>query len=594
VLTPLTRKPREIRYLTYDIEWYPESLEVRVVGLYDGQSYKPFYSVKDFLAFILTSRFAGARFYAHYGGRFDIVHLLPTLLEGGYKVELYLSGSSASRVIVSDGRHKWLLCDSKFLLADAAGNKGTALRSLGKLVGLEKGECAFDAPIAELVEYNRLDCIILYKVLTWVYDICLDLGCEFRFTLASLALDLFRRRFLKGKISTGEGVNSFASKAYTSSRVEVIRPVLHGGACFDVNSLFPAAMSCAPLPGNLIRVDRDIGDMTIAHCRVSVPDGYIPPTPVRYGASIFFPTGQWDGHYTTDDLQLLEDYGGRVVRVYEAHHFEKQTYLEDFVSVIFPLKKNALSPFERYFFKILLNALYGKFGEREEKETVILNPESTSCPHNGEHVVNGVSQCVRRISAGVFAFQERREVPHRHVPISAVITARGRAILHRKGATATNLAYWDCDSIWSNSEYEVSDELGDLKREPYDIERAVFLAPKAYAVYQKTGKPVVHVKGMRRLSIDEFESLSRGERLSGEMFAAPKTALRMKGARRIATVKGLSHVCSICQAFIDDECPDHPNDARVLRARLRPKRCVDHASNTSRPWTFTEITSKTR
>ena len=47
--------PRRVRtFLTYDLEWYPDNYELRIVGVYDGEQYRHYTSIGDFIKGELT------------------------------------------------------------------------------------------------------------------------------------------------------------------------------------------------------------------------------------------------------------------------------------------------------------------------------------------------------------------------------------------------------------------------------------------------------------------------------------------------------------------------------------------------------------
>lgn len=595
MLRPLRRKPRIPDLYTYDLEWYPQTLQLRMVGFFDGHAYRAFRDVESFFEHVLTGRYHGGRFYAHFGGRFDIVYLLPTLLRAKYKVELMFSGSSVVRARVERGRYWWDFCDSQFLLK-------VSLKALGESVGLEKLDCPFDAPWDELEEYNRRDCEILYRALSWSLRLITDLGGELKYTLASTAMHLFRSQFLRAPIVTQRTLNAVVRPAYIASRVEDIRRRSSAGYCYDVNSSFPFSMQVAPLPGDLTVINRKRGDLAIVRAKVKVPDMFLPPLPYRphAGGRIYFPVGEWEGWFASPDLDLLEEAGGRTMIILEAYHFAPRTEFGDYVRTIYPLRQEETDEFRRYFLKILLNALYGKTAERELKEHFIFHPTFTSCPHDGEHIEDGISTCLRRVRPGVIAVREVRAVPHAHVPVAAITTSRSRATLTRAAWRAEQLAYLDTDSIHSVTQYASSSALGDLKFE-YAYQEGLFLGPKAYSVapdeaYRTKAKMgdnryMVKMKGFPRMSREQFEGLARGQGITFEQFRGPRLALRdgERGGMKLESItKRLHSICTLCgREAKQGTCRDHGADYVSFSSKVQAKRC--HEGDSSRPWHVSEL-----
>jgi hypothetical protein len=528
-----------------------------------------------------------------------------------------MSGSAVIRATVGDGRHKWYFCDSQFLFK-------TSLKKLGRAVGLEKLDCDFDAPLDQLIEYNRRDCKILYRALNWADSLVRDLGGELRPTLASTAMTLFRRAYLRQNVPTSPTLNAEVRPGYVSARIEKIRARSAAGRYSDITSSFPFSMT-NPLPGAHVATNRRDGEWAICQAEVEVPDCYLPPLPVRVPKrGCFFPTGRWIAWYTSIDLRLLESCGGRILRILKAYHFTPFSDLRAYMLDVHSIRSGETDEFRRYFLKILMNALYGKFSERETKERIVKDPPRTSCWHNGAHLdESGQSSCIRKIRPGIYAVLESVDVPHAHVPIPMFTTANSRRLLWEYGSRAERLAYWDCDGMLAETGFPDSGGLGGMKLECEYVD-AHIIAPKAYAFRAigqsgamqevKDAAPgalvdIVKFKGFPRLTRAEFDALARGEGKLVEQFRAVKTAMRPRGEDRRPVrigsdhwMKFISHACGVCGAYIQEShepgaslggCPVHGRADVVPKSVLRPKRC-DEGDNDSRPWKYSEIIIKYR
>jgi hypothetical protein len=405
--------------MVYDMEWIPGQLEVRLLGLYDGDRYRAFHKVDDFLNAVLVRENADKWLYAHYGGMADAQFLLQRLAsraDEGFQIDASFSGSSAIIIHVTRGELSWHFIDSFWLLRDR-------LSKIGEAVGLEKmGEeyacdnfpncghvdsnemkyldpcscthsygahdkqpgtkdlaclacgcrkydgdhpyamCVFWAPIAELTTYNERDCVILYKAIERFEQTLLDLGGQLQMTIASCAMHLFRRKYLQDDIRTVAAVNGWARKAYTSSRVEVFQTHCENAHYFDLNSSFPFAMTF-DCPGNVKKMRAKklppYGSIYIAECEIIVPEMYLPPLPFRHDGRVFFPTGTWTSWFSNIDLELLQKRGGRIVKVIQSIEFEKQSSLREYAIDIYAKRKAATTSYEKLILKYLLNSLGG-------------------------------------------------------------------------------------------------------------------------------------------------------------------------------------------------------------------------------------------
>lgn len=609
-----------MRVLTWDLEWLPGSLDITVAGLFDGKQYRAFQNIRSFLEHVLSRRYKGAYLFAHFGGRFDDVFLLQGLRRYFplLPIGIIMNGSSAVMIEVHCGGYSVRFCDSQFLFKQS-------LDDMGESLGMPKGDCPFNAPYPLLRAYNEQDCRILWHALDRAALALASLGSTLSFTLASTSLRLFRVRYLSEDIPTSSVHNAEIRPGYVASRVEDYRRLSPRGRHYDINSSFPNSQM-RPLPGRHLTTDRNIGDMTIAHVRVRVPDMWLPPLPIRHGGSIYFPTGEFDGWYSNDDLALLEEMGGEIVSVYKAHHYEPWDDISRFVTDIYNLRlKSADDPFLSGFWKIVMNAgVYGKLGERGDKERIVFGLKRLECPHDGEHERDtpGRPTCIRRVAAGIWAVLEPGDPPHTHIPVPLITTARSRADITRFGSRAEGLAYVDTDGLASRSTFESSTRLGELKHE-YDYIDGHFPRCKMYALTRTTPikerelvkmrkwlarreitdvipeeevRHVVKAKGFPRLLRREFDYLTGvGAHGAGSISVRQFDSLRKTMIRdghhpsEGMITKGLYRVCGTCDIPTGGEpCRDHPNSIQLPAHGSRPKRMA-LGDYDSRPWNYDEL-----
>lgn len=478
-LVPLDTPIKTRSFLTFDLEWrkgeahgklyYPQ---VSLVGVYDGQRYRHYVTVSAFLEGELTHRNRGRWFYAHAGGLADMIFVLETLLKSeGYKIEASFSGSSAIIVRVMRGKSKWVFVDSYWLLRDKLAN-------LAKFVEMEKGDVDFEASnMAELIEYNELDCVILWRAISRFEMVLKSLGGQLQMTLASCSMFLFRSKYLKRVISTSPQVNAVSRQSYVASRVEIFSRECEQANYYDINSSFPYAMTFKA-PGNLINANRTLPDhdLCLADCEIEVPPMHLPPLAYRAHMRVYFPYGKWRAWFTGVDLRLLQETGGKIIKVHECLHFAPFDDLRSFATDLYDRRLSAPDAMQKLVLKLLLNSLYGKFGESSLKTSMICFPDS---PPDGESV--------SMLMPGVFLVDREAEVAHAHVPISAHITAKAREVLYDYMRNAGSYHYCDTDGFATNAEgIETGNGLGALKLE-MQISRGRFYRPKVYELHDRNG-----------------------------------------------------------------------------------------------------------
>jgi hypothetical protein len=555
------------------LEWIPGKfnldgkMPVRLVGVYDGERYRAYHTVSEFLTNELTSKNRGKWFYAHAGGLADFQFLLHELLSRkGYKINASFSGSSAIIVHVTQGKNSWHFIDSFWLLK-------AKLRDIGKWIGISKGnedeseEFYRDAPWGLLRDYNEVDCVILYKAIQQFELTLLEMGGQLKMTQASCAMDLFRRRFLKTNIDTDDRINVIARGAYFASRVEVINKRCDDAFYYDVNSSFPYAMTF-PIPGDPIGTFRgrmpDYG-IYIADVDIYVPECLLPPLPTRMGGRLFFPVGRWRGWFSNIDIELLQKVGGKVEKVYQSIAFEPRTDCKEYAETLYSLRAKSTG-FMQIACKFLLNSLYGKFAESDIKSSLIVNPD---VPNRAEW---------KELFPGAFIAEKQVPIPHMHVPISVHITAIARRTLYECMGHSQETHYCDTDGFSSVNEFDsIEGQLGSLKLEKI-IRKGRFILAKTYDMdgTDAKGKELrsypdqgVKAKGFSRMNLEKFEKLIGGIEIEYSRMARIKEILR--GAVKAGSTEPLE---------------------KIYRKKLRPdsipKRFF-YPDDYSRPWSIEEL-----
>ena len=491
------------------------------------ERYQSFQTVRDLLDFMLSRENRGMWFFAHAGGLADMQFVFDELLTqlkdsagaersttsygpggrkqvehsapGGWRIRASFSGSSAIIVHVSRGKNSWHFCDSYWLLRDR-------LASIGKAIGIHKGDSPEalawmserfgrkvtdfeelsqpekvvfyrDVPMPILVAYNRTDCEILWKAISQFEEEILGLGGQLQQTIASTAMTLFRRSYLKRDIYTSEKLNQVAQESYFASRVEVLSRDVADFFMYDVNSSFPYAMTF-PLPGNLVGFRTDLPDddgddcLYLADVTLEVPDDVLPPVPFRKDNRVFFPTGRWRSWLTSTDVRLALREGAVLHGVHEVYTFEPFWDFKAYSEEIYGRRAAAETPFRKLVLKYLLNSLYGKAAEGTLKQEMLINPDEVD------------RTTMQMLQPGVWLREKQAVIAHRHVVVSSFITAIARRTLYdyskecyRQGCA---LHYCDTDSLCTKAVLPVDDKkLGALKLEK-KMDWAEFAAPKIY------------------------------------------------------------------------------------------------------------------
>jgi hypothetical protein len=378
-----------------------------------------------------------------------------------------------------------------------------SVEELGGLVGLPKLEEGLFKPGETVTEEKLIrrcvrDATITYRFAKKLSEIYASLHVEPKTTLASTAYNLWESRFYGKRLEAAPGeIVKCAKEAYHGGRTEPFKI----GECrdvivCDVSSMFPWAMlqNSFPLPSSPVRLSRTIQALGVYRIRAE-SDLSIPLLPYRGRAGTDYPNGNFSGWYVGEELQRFVAMGGRC-KIIEGYEFlEGVKPFDRYVKTLFRRKAVARGAL-RLVYKLLLNSLYGKFGQGGSR--VIITPlmrwEANGQPHEWDsHIWNGL----------VIYRSEAPPPPWGNNIWAAIITARARVRLHQEmmriRALGATVLYCDTDSIM----YSGIDPIHPAKADaPGQFEtrgiyrRMIIEGKKEYGLEIGPGKWEFHVKGV--------------------------------------------------------------------------------------------------
>lgn len=459
---------------------------VRQISLYNGETFYHFTNRNDFRNHLYTIR--RPIYITATNLEYDILNTF------GDRMDLLnIRFKAAGSVIVSAQ-----LRGTRVRFYDSLNHSPLGVASLGEYVG--KPKLKMDLSGWDYVDRDTEITLLFMQSLRESYE---RVGAGLYATLPGTAMDLYRRKFLPFQVTQpSPNALQFMFNGYSGGRVEVFNTKPQMGRLFyiDVNSMYPAVMRNGfPNPNENRFVERlpDNG-WGFADCTVRIPrDDAFPILPHR-GKRLIFPTGNFRGTWTFPELWKALEHGTKIVKVHRVLRFATSCDpFSAYVDYLYPLKKNASSEIDRYTAKILLNSLYGKFGERVEEVQLL---PIDRVPRNKAAICYG--------DYAIVHFGEKFP-NHTNVVWSAYTTAYARIQLtnalrelHAKGAM---VLYCDTDSIIYKADSALhieSNELGGWRLEGmYSF--AHFLAPKLYAL-EGDGKRYVRAKGVPKIAAPRF------------------------------------------------------------------------------------------
>lgn len=339
------------------------------------------------------------------------------------------------------------------------------LEVVGESIGVKKLPMPVASASPEKWDaYGKQDVEVIRQVcLAWFEFIRTNDFGGFSPTLASQAFNTYRHRFMKYPIfiDANEKAIDMSRKAYVGGRVECFKIGTYRGKFYyiDVNSMYPSVMQSGLFPSRLVgvyvrpskvEIEQWLKDWCmIVECDIDTDQ---PAYPIIDNKKLIFPVGQFRVHLAKPEFEHAYR-SGHVRKIHRVALYDASPLFKDYVDHIYALKlaaKQAGNEVQVWFYKRLLNALYGKFGQRgrvyETVDTcdprevgvdIEINAETREVEHY--RFFGGIVQKLRTEG------ESRDSFP----AIAAHVTsyARLKLWLAKKQAGAENVYYCDTDSM---------------------------------------------------------------------------------------------------------------------------------------------------
>jgi len=349
---------------------------------------------------------------------------------------------------------------------------------MGKRLGFQK--LPFDPTN---LEYCRRDCEVTWMFIHSMFQKYEELGIEhIKATLPSTSLQFFTEKWCKvnwfrhGDIS----IWKFLAQSRYGGRCEIfqtgeVRGHIHE---YDINSSYPATMVAEQFP-NLDTLKHagkkiDLNKAGVVSCLVKAPPIQIPLLPYKEPEThkLLFPVGTFAGTWTYVEMRKAVELGYQILQVFDALEYDLMpSPFKDYMLFLhgrrLEVKDENLPGYDElmsYTLKILMNALFGKWGEEGELQVI---------SRGKRHVMKQVPK-------------------HSNMIWASYILAYGRLNLFKciqRATKAGRILYTDTDSIFVKTNckeppFPGSSELGQLSYKGHHT-LAHFKLPKLYRVEEK-------------------------------------------------------------------------------------------------------------
>lgn len=484
---------------------------------YGTRIYHTFDEWGEFLVFIrgLVNKYKSnreqlhkiTRIWAHNGANFDYLSLVEYIRDNNLAkdVQYIINGSQGIGVIIKlRSKETIRLFDSNRLLPGSLDKLCKEFNTTTKKNEIPK---QYKSKMENLLRDNKemfYDYLhndvaslqeVIYKFWCMIYEIDGSIG-YLPMTLPALAMRLFRKGLDDNTYITvpwNNDVKSFCRRGYTGGRVEVAKSgEIDNVKIYDVNSMYPAVMRDNDYPASARAawvyeyMPDMLGFYEIVYEQLNTE---IPPILRDEATNELMYKGS--GVYSTAEIELFVEYGGTFTIVQGLVFQRKAKLFSNFVDKYYKLRIEAQSNGNTalsFVCKILLNSLYGKFGQSGVKQQI----EQVNKSRIKEIIDNGGN--VHILSENYMVCQEGAVVEHEFVAIAAYVTSYARVLLYRIIVSCGNdYIYCDTDSVHcTNISFDTSTDLGKLKLEKEDT--VIYLGKKLY--FPKSGEP--KAKGIGR------------------------------------------------------------------------------------------------
>lgn len=509
------RREKTNDFSTLDIETDKEG-NVLDIAIYSGSEVTFFDSWHDFFEFLPEHNHDKryCKFIAHGGGVFDYVSMVSAMdeLPVGITVEIITALSDIIMITFRGLKNQVLFVDSAKVMVGSSLDKLSNLFDVAdKKMKLGHYDMARmkNEETARYYEYLSHDVKSLFQICRKFMAL---LGIKFfPVTIASLSMYLYKHNYMAEfeLWKPGKADDDFISQAYAGGRVEVFR----GGKtekvfAYDINSMYPFAMYGMPIPQGLPVVTRrfNLGNPGFYEVEFNQPDRSIPPILWRKEKNGLEFVYNGCGVFANYEIEKLLEHGGEIAIKTGLTWSHSEPIFDEFVSDFYR-KKQTSEKHLKYIYKLVLNSLYGKFGQKEETDKLIRIPDGESY----SWLLEKYKTVVPYYDNWVIVTQTRK-VAHRLVYIAALITSRARCILYDYlYSYRRNLIYCDTDSIHLDVEIPAvltGEDMGDLRHERTG--EGIYLGRKQYHLDGQSkykGVTVDDKLSGSRLERDDYEKI---------------------------------------------------------------------------------------
>jgi len=344
------------------------------------------------------------------------------------------------------------------------------VKVIGQSIGLPKLEVNLKTVNdKDLLTYCKRDVEIIFKAFRNLYFFIRDNNFgSIPYTLPGVSFNCYTHAFMKRQINVH----------INEEVLELERKTLHGGRCecffigklkkgiyykVDINSMYPYIMKVNDFPVKFIKQGVNVDPAAIlkvaplysfiAECEIETD---APVYAMHHNGKLIFPVGRFKTFLATPSL-LFGIRHGHVKKVLKVACYKKANLFNNFVDYFYNKRmefRAAKNPAFAYLCKIILNSLYGKFGQRQSR--IIYTGRNEKAPDMRRLIIDYETHktSIHQVFFGreTIIDQGEEEATNSMPAISAHVTDHARLYLWNliDQAGLSNCFYCDTDSIIVN------------------------------------------------------------------------------------------------------------------------------------------------
>jgi hypothetical protein len=505
----------KIKHNFYVIDTETTSLEPQpknfIFGVIYGWHYvKILYSCKEFIKEFENEMYKGKTIFAH-NAEFDLLTIF-----GNIYTEIDSAAIFNNKFI--SAKYKYITFADSMNIYPASVAKIGELMDMPKLENEKvKGEKLTKKNMTDKdIKYCKRDCQIIFYALLKMFE---EIG-TIKLTLSSLAMYLFRTKYLPYDITFSEIVDEFY-ESYYGGRTEAFHIGKVDASVYDINSMYPYVMVNCTFPDikhlhketkvdvkylhYLLKYYEGLAKIKIRH-----KDTYFGYLPVKYkingSTKLLFPVGEFETTVNFNELRFaLEQNVLDILSVdYVVYGSPIDSPFIDFINDVYAKRQQTEKPLDRLIYKLLMNALYGRFAMRMKLTTTYYENFPLQIVQELQELDKYYDiQIFNTERADCYLLTENEKFKNSFFSIptfSSYITSEARILLLKNllANEKNNVVYCDTDSIFLADNFygSLSGNLGCFKIEPKRITEITGL--KNYKYINETGQEVEVIKGISK------------------------------------------------------------------------------------------------